>query len=197
MYIMKFLLLAPLLALPLAAQNPVPERSGNLQVFRCVLDERPRMIVIRLGQEHAVAFDTEFGLLWKAWKAEPGQLPVKLEGAVYNGAHGPQPTSQGKIFFTDADPQLICSDKAAQLQYLGHLPQSDGTAIVRWAFRDKEHRNLAVIAAKPTFESGKIVINYKVEGESAPGINVSLRPPGTKDGPVVLGTESTAIEIKP
>lgn len=193
---MRFLLLAPFLTLPLIAQNPVPERSGNLQVFRCVLDERPRMIVLRLGEDYAVAFDTEFGLLWKAWKAQPGQLPVKLEGAVYNGAHGPQPTSQGNIFFTDADPQLVCSDKSAHLQYLGHMTQSDETTTVRWAFRDKENRNLAIIAAKPTFNSGKIIVHYKIEGEPAAGIYVSVRPPGTKDRPVVLSTDSTAIELK-
>jgi len=55
-------------------QDPASD-EGLLPVFRCVLDERPRMLVILLGekQDQALAFHTESGTLWKAWKAEEGK----------------------------------------------------------------------------------------------------------------------------
>ena len=177
------------------AQSPVPERSGNLPVFRTVLDEKPRVLVIRLGSEHAIAFDCENGILWKAWRAEPGQLPVKLQGAVYNGAHGPQPVSEGKFLFIDEKPQLICSDTSATLQYLGHSPQADGTAIVRWAFRNADHKDLAVIAVKPSFAKDTITLQYKLEG--TPSVKVALRTPGTDNPPQALSTSDTSIALKP
>ena len=191
------LTLLPLAFTHLSAQTPVPERGGNLPVFRTVLDERPRVIVIRLGEERAVAFDCENGLLWKYWQAEPGQLPVKLQGAVYNGAHGPQPVSQGKIHFIDDQPQLIPSAPDARLRYLGHLSHSDGTTTVRWSFRDAENKQLATVSVKPTFKDGIAALDYKLEAEPASGFTVMLRPPGTKETPKPLSTTPLQITLKP
>lgn len=191
---MKALLLTILFIPSALAQSPVPERGGNLPVFRTVLDEKPRILVIRLGSEHAIAFDCERGILWKAWHAEPGQLPVKLEGAVYNGSHGPQPVSQGSYILTDTNPQLTCSDTSATLQYLGHSPQADGTAIVRWAFRNADHQNLAIIAVKPSFENGTITLHYKLEGD--PSVKVALRRPGTEEPAELIGTNPTSFILK-
>lgn len=194
---MKFLLPGTLLLIPFQAhsQSPVPKRGGNLPVFRSVLDDKPRVLVIRLGSEHAIAFDCENGILWKAWQAEPGQLPVKLQGAVYNGVHGPQPVSEGKTLLIDEKPQLICSDPTAALQYLGHSPQPDGTAIVRWAFQDASHKNLAVIAVKPSFSNNTITLHYTLE--DAASVKVALRPPGTEKPAQALGRTTTSITLEP
>jgi hypothetical protein len=179
----------------LLAQSPVPLRDGNLKVFRTVLDGTPRVLVIRMGERHALAFDVEKGTLRKAWTAEPGKMPVKLQGAVYNGAHGPQPVADGKTHFIDEKPQLVCSDAAARLEYLGHSPLSDGSAIVRWAFH-KSGRDLAVIAVKPSFTGGRIVLHYKAEGAPAAGVKVAVRAPGTSDPAKPLGATPVSIALK-
>lgn len=181
----------------LSAQTPVPERGGNLPVFRTVLDEKPRVIVIRMGAEQALAFDCENGILWKYWQANPGELPVKLQGAVYNGKHGPQPVSQGKTHFTDDQSQLIPSAPDARLQYLGHLDHADGTATVRWAFRDAENKTLATISVKPLLKNGAVTLGYMLDAEPVPGFQVSLRPPGTNETPKPLSTTPSQITLKP
>jgi hypothetical protein len=180
---------------PLFAQSPVPKREANLKVFRTVLDGNPRVLVIRMGDEHALAFDVEKGCLWKAWKAEAGKMPVNLQGAVYDGAHGPQPTADGKALFIDEKPQLVCSDATARLEYLGHSPTSDGSAIVRWAF-PKADRNVAVIAVKPSFSDGKILVDYKLEGDPSPGVEVAARAPGTSDPAKALGASPLSVTFK-
>lgn len=192
-----FLALVPLAVTHLSARTPVPERAGNLPVFRTVLDERPRILVVRMGPDQALAFDCENGTLWKYWQAKPGELPVNLQGAVYNGAHGPQPVSQGKILLTDEKPQLLPSVSEARLQYLGHLANSDGTATVRWAFRDAESKTFATIAVTPAYDEGAVTLSYKLEAAPAPGFGVSVRPPGSVDGSKQLTTTPLSITLKP
>lgn len=181
----------------LFAQSPVPERGRNLPVFRTVLDEKPRVLVIRMGSEQALAFDCENGTLWKYWQAAPGQLPVKLQGAVYNGAHGPQPVSQGEVHFTDGEPQLIPSSQDARIKYLGHRTHSDGTVTVRWAFRDAENNTLASVSVKPTFQDGTVTLDYKLDAAPVNGFKVALRPPGTEEAPKPLSITPVQITLKP
>ena len=63
-------------------------------VFRSVLDQKPRMVTAAIDSSLWVAYDTQTGLLYKAW-----QGGVLLDGAVYTMAHGPQPTSLGNPYF--------------------------------------------------------------------------------------------------
>lgn len=149
-----------------------------------------------MGSEQAIAFDCENGILWKYWQAKPGELPVKLQGAVYNGQHGPQPVSQGTVRFTDDEPQLLCSAPEAQL-HLGHLRHSDGIYTLRWAFRDGENKKLATIAVTPTFNDGAVTLGYKLEAAPAPGIKISVRAPGSGDDPAPLTTVPLPITLKP
>lgn len=181
----------------LSAQTPVPEREGNLQVFRTVLDEKPRILVLRMGPEQALAFDCEQGLLWKFWQAPAGELPVKLQGAVYDGVHGPQPISQGQIHFTDEKPQLITSVAEAHLQYLGHLAHSDGTTTLRWSFRDRENKTLATIAVTPAYNDGTVTISYKLDAPPTQGFQVSVRTPGSDGEPKLLSNAPLLITLKP
>ena len=59
-------------------------------VFRSVIDQNPRMISAALHKDLYLSYFTQTGTLYKAWKGI-----VNLEGAVFNGAHGPQPTTVG------------------------------------------------------------------------------------------------------
>lgn len=65
-------------------------RPRDPWVFRCVLDERPRIVVVALSDEVWAAWDTTTCSLYKAWHGG-----VNFDGAVYTSVHGPQPTSQG------------------------------------------------------------------------------------------------------
>ena len=65
-------------------------------VFRCVLDQKPRMLVANVHKNLILAYDTPKAKLYKAWKGI-----VNLEGAVYDGAHGPQPTAVGDAYYID------------------------------------------------------------------------------------------------
>jgi hypothetical protein len=74
---------------PHAASNS-GERPRDPWVFRCVLDKRPRMVVIALHKNLWVAYDATTCSLYKAWKGD-----VKFQGAVYDHVHGPQPAVRG------------------------------------------------------------------------------------------------------
>lgn len=72
------------------------ERPRDIWVFRSVLDQRPRIVTIALHEDLWLAYDATHGGLYKAWSGD-----VDFEGAVYTGAHGPQPTSRGPAYFTN------------------------------------------------------------------------------------------------
>ncbi len=73
-----------------ASQQAGPERPRDPWVFRCVLDNQPRIVVIALHDDFYVAYDTTDCSFAKAWRGD-----VKFDGAVYTTVHGPQPTSEG------------------------------------------------------------------------------------------------------
>jgi hypothetical protein len=97
-------LLAALGAAGATQGQKTPERPRDPWVFRCVLDTRPRIIVIALHKDLYVAYDTTDCSLYKAWQGD-----VKFDGAVYTTVHGPQPTSRGVdcIVETDDKPWLL------------------------------------------------------------------------------------------
>lgn len=82
--------LLSLCALGWAQVPPPPERGRDPWVFRCVLDQKPRMVVIALAQDLWCAYDAQRCSFYAAWKGR-----VKLQGAVYDSAHGPQPVLEG------------------------------------------------------------------------------------------------------
>jgi cytochrome c len=65
-------------------------------VFRSVLDLKPRMLSAVLGDGLIVAYDTEAGSLYKAWRGS-----INFDGPVYTSAHGPQPTSVGNTYMEE------------------------------------------------------------------------------------------------
>lgn len=76
-----------------------PRRAHDPWVLRCVLDDRPRMVVLALSHELWTAYDATTCGLYRAWRGG-----VNFQGSVYNDAHGPQPVSQGESFFHQPAP---------------------------------------------------------------------------------------------
>ena len=66
------------------------DRPHSPWVFRSVLDEKPRILSVALHDHLWVAYHTQTGALYKAWKGG-----VNFDGAVYTTVHGPQPSSIG------------------------------------------------------------------------------------------------------
>ncbi len=96
------------------------ERDNMPWVFRSVLDEKPRMVTMALQEDLWVAYSTEYGSIYKAWKGG-----VNFDGAVYTTRHGPQPNSEGGDYFVSSfdQPWVIIKDgktTPAKIQYKGH-----------------------------------------------------------------------------
>ena len=105
----------------------VPDESMN--VFRSVLDERARMVTVRLDDALWVAYSAETGALYKVWRDG-----VDFDGAVYTTAHGPQPTSVGPAYVVsdEAQPwQLMAGERTSTptVRYKGHTEQGAQTTI--------------------------------------------------------------------
>ncbi len=77
---------------------PPPERGRDPWVFRCVLDQHPRMVVIALSKELWCAYDAQHCSFYAAWKGR-----AKLQGAVYDTVHGPQPVIEGTRYTSGFD----------------------------------------------------------------------------------------------
>ena len=78
------------------------ERPRDPWVFRSVLNEKPRMITIALNDRLWVAYDTQYGSIYKAWYGG-----VDFNGAVYTTSHGPQPTSQGSSYINGLEDDNV------------------------------------------------------------------------------------------
>ena len=153
-----------------AAQEQTPQpaapatRPHDPWVFRCVLDGRPRSVVVALDDDMWIAYDATACTLYKAWAGG-----MTFTGGVYDGKHGPQPQADGKLLaqFTDADRwALVKGDEPV-----------DGTT-TRWAgYAIDGKRSVALkyevvlpdggkvtLAETPSLEDGKLVRRFVVEG---------------------------------
>lgn len=97
------------------------------------------MLVAALHKDLYLAYDTQRGKLYKAWKGI-----VNFEGAVYDGAHGPQPGSVGDAYYLD--------DTDVNTWY----PVKNGE-VTGLNFDYKGHR----------FSEASLVLDYSLESESA------------------------------
>ncbi len=94
------------------------QRTGDVWVFRSVLDQQPRMLTIGLNEALWVGYNTQTAQLYKAWKGG-----VKFDGAVYTTSHGPQPTSDGYAYFTNDSSSWVLRgeiDQELKVKYRGH-----------------------------------------------------------------------------
>ncbi len=96
----------------------------DVWVFRSVLDEMPRMITVALDDNLWVAYNTQTGLLYKAWNGD-----VLLDGAVYTTIHGPQPKSLGSTYYKMKGSAWMLTQNGKPIdfdfQYKGHLIKND------------------------------------------------------------------------
>ena len=78
------------------------------------------MITAALDENLWVAYDTQTGLLYRAWNGD-----VLFDGAVYTTVHGPQPKSLGSTYYQmeHSEWMLTQNDKTVSFdfQYKGHL----------------------------------------------------------------------------
>ena len=105
-----------------------------MNVFRSVLDERERMITVKLDEDFWVAYSAKNGALYRAWRDG-----VDFNGAVYTTTHGPQPVSLGPAYLAvdeDAPWTLVVDGKevAADLKYKGHVERG-GQVTLRVEFQ--------------------------------------------------------------
>jgi len=178
------------------------KKAGAPKVLRCVLNGNPRSLAIELSDKVAVGYDTWHGGIFTIWKpATPGQ-PFKLDGAVYTGAHGPQPTSNGTTIFENKSPEngqrYHCSDSAAKLHYLGHKVGKNGVATLSFAFRDADGKQIALIEdSSVAGKQNTLHRQLKVSG-LADGMKVKIDFPtgltwtGVKDNSITISKDGTS-----
>ncbi len=129
------------------------DKTANIQrphdpwVFRSVLDSMPRIATVALNDDLFVAYQTQTGALYKAWKGG-----VNFDGAVYTTAHGPQPSSLGNSWMVNKfeKPWRIVKngqETTPEFQYRGHR-----------------------------FEKGQVWFNYELKLDNGSLIKVSERP---------------------
>lgn len=125
-------------------QTPlVTARPRDPFVFRCVLDQRARMITAALDDEMWVAWDATNCGLYKAWKGG-----VNFDGPVYTTVHGPQPTSKGNTYTQGIDGAVwsaYVDDKpvACKAQYAGYR-LFNNTVTLTWRIELADGRKIEV-----------------------------------------------------
>ena len=103
-----------------SSNNSTNTRAHDPWVFRSVLDQIPRIITIAMDSNAWVAYRTDKASMYKVWDGG-----VSFEGAVYDYAHGPQPTSYGYAYTINKfeNPWSLNSDgnsSALRVDYKGH-----------------------------------------------------------------------------
>ncbi|WP_420399685.1 PA14 domain-containing protein [Flagellimonas sp.] len=141
-------------------------------VFRSVLDKKPRMVTAALHDNMWLAYDTQDGTLYKAWKGG-----VNFDGAVYTTKHGPQPTSLGYAYLSDNEQWALTKNgeqTKAKVQYKGHK-FTDGNVSFTYLLMTPEGESIQVVET-PTYitESGKSGLQRNFEVSNATDYQIVL-----------------------
>ena len=128
------------------------------KVFRCNLDDRDRVLVFEKDQI-ACAYDTNTGEFWKVWKAKGSSKLINFSGAVYDGRHGPQPKSLGKILWQNT-AGLHWKMKEKLAQYYSYSP-IDKTITMRIYRQDNSY---VVITERPLLRPDSLQRQITVSG---------------------------------
>ncbi len=189
------LLLFSLLATLLSSAEEEPTHD-LLPVFRTVLDERPRVLVVRMGPQQALAIDCENARVWKYWESPSGKPPVDLQGVVYNGRHGPQPVSVGQVYFVDDRPQILFeNDDKKRLKYLGHSFKTDRAVEIRWSIVNEENQALATVTIRPSFSDDAVKISFSRNSDSSSDLEIQVRQPGSDHTEALTESEPVTFTI--
>lgn len=169
----KFLFLIVLISIscnPESSTNSGSESNPfETFVFRSVIDGIPRMVTAQLEDDFYVSYNTQMGALYKAWKGI-----VSMEGAVYDGAHGPQPTAIGDAYIKNDkshNPWTFQSDTGpipADINYKGHRV-ADDTFTLLYSITHPQSNSSVEIAESVTSDrsdSDQLVLkrNFTIEG---------------------------------
>ena len=138
---------------------------GFPTTFRCVLDKHTRVLVIKLNDTTAIAYDTGKLHMLKVWEDKAGKL-VSLTGPVYNGRHGRQPVSIGNTLVTERAPLFSYhsntpSSASPQLHYGGHKI-TEGKATLVYTYRDAEGNQLATIEETPSIKKNIVSRSFRI-----------------------------------
>lgn len=154
-------------------------------VFRTVLDARPRVLVAALDDGLWAAWDTQRCRLFQVWK--PGAEGVKLQGAAFDGAHGPQPVSDGsRLHQEPAEAAWFLpgqgEPKVAEVRYRSHRTGKPGELTLTYAVQLGEGSGMAVIEETPSVVVGDGAVltrKFSVSGLPA-GKQLALRLEGAR-----------------
>ena len=169
-------------------KTPTTNTSKALDtwVFRSVLDGIPRMITAQLDDDFFVAYNTQTASMYKAWKGI-----VNYEGAVYDGAHGPQPAAVGDAYLKYAPDHRSWYFKnsgdevTADIEYRGHK-MSDGGVELMYTIINP--------TSKASYDINERIRFKKTEG----GDHVLSRtfiPQGNASGDAALHLKANAIVV--
>lgn len=145
------------------------QRPIDTWVFRSVLDQNPRMITAALDKDLYVSYYTQTGSLYKAWKGI-----VNFEGAVYDGAHGPQPTSVGDAYLIQTKEfktwEVLKNGKTVDFEYnyKGHRNQNNMFTLLHEVKVSDQSINIEESIDSKKKESGQIEFhrNLKLQNSS-------------------------------
>ncbi|MBX2817634.1 MAG: hypothetical protein KTR24_16615 [Saprospiraceae bacterium] len=93
-------------------------------IRRSVLDGRPRMLTVALEDDWYLAYDLEYGDLYKMW-----QGGVHWDGAVFNSIKTIQPSSWGETYYINS--RLVHEGRGSALDYVGY-DFDDNTLSIHW-----------------------------------------------------------------
>lgn len=173
-----------------------PSNAAEPWVFRTVLDERSRVIVAALGDAAWAAWDTEACKLYQVWR--PGPDGVKLTGAVYDGEHGPQPSTDGQRYHEESRDAawFIDAGAPARIQYRGHRfggPERV-SFIYQLALPGKDAE--VVVEESPSLGIGRnavLVRSFRISG-LPPSAKISLKLAGERG---VWSVSGGVAQLKP
>ena len=167
----------------LVSQDP-PRRSienpHEPWAFRTVLDARPRVLVAALDDSLWAAWDTQRCRLFQVWK--PGEQGVKLQGIVFDGAHGPQPVSDGSrlheepaesAWFLPGEREPV----AAAVRYRGHRTGVPGQITLAYQVVLPDGGTMISIEETPSFKADagpSIARRFSIKGLPQ-GLQVALQ----------------------
>ncbi len=140
-------------------------------VFRSVIDGRPRMLTVDLGDRLWAAYDAKNGSLYKVWRDG-----VQFEGAVYDYNHGPQPRAIGPAYVlrTGRSPwRLVMSGErvAPEVRYRGHREEAGGVTLLS----ELRHRGISILVEEQVLRvpGTEPAIEWRFRAHSVPhGVTV-------------------------
>ena len=153
---------ALLACLFLGVGSVLPARSEAPEVFRAVLDGRPRAVVMHLGSGLWLGWDAARCAPYKLW-----QGAVALEGAVYDTQHGPTPGSVGRTIWLD-DGAGAWPEDSEPPRFLGYRIVDDRVELrCRVTTRDGV-ADIAEVASARAGQDGGITWSRRFRSEGAP-----------------------------